>query len=190
MTGLDTAATWCQKLCGHLMRGAATNCPWQTSSPHRGRQTISEVQIPPGSCQTILTDRFQHTETLGLPWSIPGQTCMSVSLPHSHLLCLHTSMLGGSVYSTQASGGGVFGTKLALPLCLSHRGKLLKPLSGAPSPTQQASKFPHRGPPTLSSSELDFGGRVISWNHPISHSCTMTGGLGFTPNLPGNWYFT
>lgn len=58
MTGLDTATTWCQKLCGHLKREAATN--WQTSSSYRGRQTISEVQTPPGSWQTILTERFQH----------------------------------------------------------------------------------------------------------------------------------
>lgn len=112
MTGLDTATTRCQKLCGHLKRGAATNCPWQTSSPHRGRKTISEVQIPPSSSQTILTERFQRTETLGLPWSILGKTCTSISLPHSHLLCLHISMLGGSVYSTQEA---------AILLC--HRGE-------------------------------------------------------------------
>lgn len=133
------------------------------------------------------TDRENSAQRyLASPRSIPGQTCTSVSLPHSHLIWLHTSLLGGSVYSTQASGGSVSGTKAALLLCLSHRGRLLKPLSGAPGPTQQASKFPHRGPPALTSSELDFGGRVISLNHPISHSCTMTGGPGFTPNLPGN----
>lgn len=56
------------------------------------------------------------------------------------------------------------------------------PLTKSSGTIQQGPGFPHTGPPCLTFFHSWLLGRVINFMHLlISHSCTMKGGLGFTP---------
>lgn len=141
----------------------------------------SEDQVPLVSCQMI-GRKTSPGGSLDLHWSIPRQTSASISLSYSHLLWLpntHKQVVPQSLVTKHPFGSS------------RHTCEAWWNLSAHRSGTaQQGCESPPRRPPSIPNFlRILLLGRVINLNHPISHNCTMTGGLGFTPNFPGNWYF-